>query len=132
MRYLFLFMLALALSGCLPAGSLNPPERKAREAFLQGFEAWTDSGSTDSWEPLLRDYPESSWATHARHLADQTASMAQQQETMSALEAKSKRLAAETDRCKQENKRLQQDINLLNENIDQLKRLLVDYELRAK
>ncbi|BCA79182.1 hypothetical protein [Desulfuromonas sp. AOP6] len=132
MRYLFLLLLGLLLSGCQHGRFLNPSEFQARDAFLQGFETWNESGSADAWEPLQRDYPESAWTARARDLADLKASVQQQREALAELESKNKRLGTTAERCRQENKKLQQNIDLLRENIAQLKQLLVDYELRAK
>ncbi|MDW7645672.1 MAG: hypothetical protein SCI25_11550 [Desulfuromonadales bacterium] len=132
MRYLILFLFGLILSGCQHGRLLNPSEFQARDVFLQGLETWSDSGSTEAWAPLQRDYPESPWTARAQHLDELRTSVQKQEESIAELESQNKKLTTTAERCKQENKKLQQDTAQLKEDIAQLKQLLVDYELRAK
>lgn len=127
-RWLFLFLAFLVLSGCsnLPSlDILNRPATEETEFFAQGLDHYIKSRDLSMLKQLPKRYPQGEWRARAEGIID-IAELQQLQQRR--LEKKNRELA----HTQQEKEVLFEDNKILEVTLERLKQVLIDMELRAE
>ena len=123
-----ILLVSVLLAGCQGLPLQQKSSLTEAELFAQGLDQYSETGDLKTLQRLPQEYPDGAWGARAAlvvKLAEQQEKLAADKEKMSDMQAGARA------RCDQEMAALRQTNQELEETIAQLKKLLIEMELRS-